>query len=432
MAKYLIMTLGTGEGVEHGLAKSIKSLNPDCIIFLASSRSQSLLERLKPFVPEISSRFQPLHFVRNEDDVEKCAEEAKKIILELVNQGIPIENIDADFTSGTKAMTAGLSIAASSLGVERLVYVTGERDPITGRVITGTERVLIIYPTKLSIDNKRRQLKLFFNKRLFEAGLALCDEILKSSNLPDIQKEFLFWESLFETYWYWDRFDHIKANEIIKTLSKEQIQEIQIDISKNKELLNRISMKLKDFNEKVKSKGKDLTEEEKTELLILKFSPELLSDLIINAERRAEEGKYDDAVARLYRVVEMIAQIALAKKGKDTSNLKPEEIPQELHPSFPEFSFSKKAIAVGIERGFQLLKALGDERADQYLKNEYLKNLLHSRNNSILAHGIASVGKETYENLKEETLKLANSFIPELEKFHLLEKALFPEIKAII
>lgn len=432
MAKYLIMTLGTGEGVEYGLAKSIKSLNPDYVIFLASSRSQSLFERLKPRVPEITSRFQPLRFVKNEDDVEKCAEEAKKVILELVNQGVPIENIDVDFTSGTKAMTAGLGIVAVALGVERLVYVTGERDPVTGRVITGTERVLIIYPTRLNIDNKRRQLKVLFNKRLFEAGLELCDEILKSCDLPDIQKEFLFWKSLFETYWYWDRFDHIRANEIIKTLSKEQLQKIQIDISKNKELLNRISMKLRNHNEKIKSKGKSLNKEEKSELLTLKFSPELLADLIINAERRAEEGKYDDAVARLYRVVEMIAQIDLAREGKDTSDLKPEEIPPELLPAFPEFSFSKKTISVGMERSFQLLNALGKERANQYLKNEYLKNLLHSRNNSILAHGISPVGQKIYLNLKDEVLKLANSFIPELKKFHLLEKALFPEIRAII
>ena len=36
-----------------------------------------------------------------------------------------------------------------------------------------------------------------------------------------------------------------------------------------------------------------------------------LSDLLNNAQRRIKEQKYDDAVARLYRITELIAQINL-------------------------------------------------------------------------------------------------------------------------
>jgi len=38
-----------------------------------------------------------------------------------------------------------------------------------------------------------------------------------------------------------------------------------------------------------------------------KPEPYYVADLINNAERRAEESKYDDAVARLYRTMELIA-----------------------------------------------------------------------------------------------------------------------------
>lgn len=38
---------------------------------------------------------------------------------------------------------------------------------------------------------------------------------------------------------------------------------------------------------------------------------EQVQDLILNAERRAVQERYDDAVARLYRAVEMVAQVRL-------------------------------------------------------------------------------------------------------------------------
>jgi hypothetical protein len=45
-------------------------------------------------------------------------------------------------------------------------------------------------------------------------------------------------------------------------------------------------------------------------------------DLIANARRRAEEGFYDDAVGRLYRTMEMLAQFELLTKyDQDTSDI---------------------------------------------------------------------------------------------------------------
>lgn len=59
MAKYLIISLGTGEGVKHGLTQSIRTLNADCIVFLGSKKSPQLLDRPKSLVPEFMPKFQP-------------------------------------------------------------------------------------------------------------------------------------------------------------------------------------------------------------------------------------------------------------------------------------------------------------------------------------------------------------------------------------
>ena len=59
MAKCLIVSLRTGEGVEHGLTQSIRTLNPDCIIFFGSNKSPQLLDRLELLIPEFIPKFQP-------------------------------------------------------------------------------------------------------------------------------------------------------------------------------------------------------------------------------------------------------------------------------------------------------------------------------------------------------------------------------------
>jgi len=170
--KYLIMTLGTGQGVENGLAKSIKAVNPDRVIFLVTGQSAATIDRISAIVPEMTGRFEPPEPLADSDDVEKCAEDAKRVILRAMDRGASASEIDADFTSGTKAMTAGLAVAATALGVERLVYVSGERERGGGgRVLTGTERVISVYPTQFVIDQRRRELRTLFNRRLFETGL---------------------------------------------------------------------------------------------------------------------------------------------------------------------------------------------------------------------------------------------------------------------
>jgi CRISPR-associated protein (TIGR02710 family) len=359
------------------------------------------------------------------DDVEKCAEEAKQAILEALDRGATLGTIDADFTSGTKAMTAGLAIATTALGAERLVYVTGERESRTGRVLSGTERVVSVYPVQLTIDANRRQLKTLFNRRLFDSGLVLVAQVLDSCLRPDVQQEFNFWKRLFETYREWDRFDHQRAADGINKIPKEYLKLLNLDLDPNKELLGRLSNKLGT----AWSARKQKRETSEAELLSLEYCPEILADLLANADRRADEGKYDDAVARLYRAAELVGQIALAGIGIDSSNVRPNQVPDAALELFREGGRAQQA--VGLDKKYRLLSALEDERAELYLKNRRLRSLLKTRNNSILAHGTTAVGGETFESLRQEVIALARAFVPELEKHRLVEKAGFPEIKTI-
>lgn len=58
--------------------------------------------------------------------------------------GYSSENIYLDFTSGTKAMSVGASLAAFLNDCRTMVYISGsERAPDTGRVVTGSEIVMV-------------------------------------------------------------------------------------------------------------------------------------------------------------------------------------------------------------------------------------------------------------------------------------------------
>jgi len=413
MPKYLVMTLGTGSGVESGLAYSIRVHNPDRVIFLASKASEKTIERIHPLVPEYKDRLE-IRYMKNEDDVERCAIEALECLRELLKTGTRISDILADFTSGTKAMTAGLCMAAVGMGLQQLSYVSGERDPVTGRVISGTERVLTVHLGLLTAHEQKRRMVSLFNRRHFAEGLTLASRLADSYAIPELRDEFKNWRVLFEAFHRWDLFDHVGAEREIKALDKGFIEHYGLNLDACKEMLGRISEKMS-----------KLAESPPAKVMPVVF-PELLADLLANAQRRAEEGRYDDAVARLYRACEMAAQLALLDKGHNTSCLETDRLPPEALESLGLTPDVKGPVMIAMERAYLLLRALGDERADRYLDNPKLRNLLTARNRSILAHGVNPVDPEVCEELRKEVVEICGSFVEKLDR--LMRLAQFPTI----
>lgn len=143
--------------------------------------------------------------------------------------------------------------------------------------------------------------------------------------------------------------------------------------------------------------------------------PYLIADLINNAKRRAEEEqKYDDAIARLYRTIELIAQYRLKTKYKiDPSQAKIEEIPEEL---LKKWNIPPtETVKLPLEKVYELLKTKNDELGQKYLQDKKLRNLLSKRNTSILAHGLTPVTKETYKELHQKTIEYAKITVKNLD-----------------
>jgi len=119
--------------------------------------------------------------------------------------------------------------------------------------------------------------------------------------------------------------------------------------------------------------------------------PARLFDLWRNAERRAAQGRYDDAAARVYRLLEWSAQWLLRGRcGLDTGDVPPDRVP----PGMALAPNDKGRIQVGLMAAWELLAHhQPDSPAGAFFRAERnaLLDWLRMRNQSILAHGFQPV-----------------------------------------
>jgi CRISPR-associated protein (TIGR02710 family) len=142
-------------------------------------------------------------------------------------------------------------------------------------------------------------------------------------------------------------------------------------------------------------------------------SDTLLRELLDNALRTAGQGRYEDAAARLYRAMEMQAQLWLADAtgGLFTNGrCKPQSI-AKLPPALTALPFchpdDRGEIRLSLEQCFLALDALGHEpscavAADIALERKSrFRAATEKRNTSILAHGVRAIGKDGFEQMKQ-------------------------------
>lgn len=150
--------------------------------------------------------------------------------------------------------------------------------------------------------------------------------------------------------------------------------------------------------------GKALGEQKPVDLAVI--------DLINNARRRMEEGKFDDATARLYRACELLEQWRLHEKfGIDTRDVDPAKVPEQSRKWLEGCrDRHDDVVRIGCARGYQLLTDFGDELGPRYGD---LKGKLKARNDSILAHGLTPVSGEACRSLLEVVESLARDVVPD-------------------
>ena len=291
--------------------------------------------------------------------------------IQSLGQRFPGARLLADYTGGTKTMTAGLvSAALESDGVE-LQLVTGSRADLV-KVRSGMEAVTQANVERVRLERAMRPYVAAWRRYAYaeaQQGLAA----LPRPRDRDLAARLAMLRDLSRGLDAWDRFDHGVALECLEPYRPR--------IGASWTLLL--------------AALKRLTTEDETQ------EPARLFDLWRNAERRAAQGRYDDAVARVYRLLEWSAQWLLRSRcGIDTSDVSPERVP----PGMLLTPNSKGQIQVDLVRAWELLTYhQPDSPTGAFFRAERnaLLDWLHMRNHSILAHGFRPVADSDWRKTVE-------------------------------
>jgi len=144
---------------------------------------------------------------------------------------------------------------------------------------------------------------------------------------------------------------------------------------------------------------------------------ELVQDLLLNAERRGRRGWFDDAVARLYRASELLAQtyIRLELRLAGEPDWTQRQLTLATGETFPNTG------VLGLYRWLQHYETVRHQgKGDCGLGNLYsrqwreLKRLFDSRNASLLGHGLTPISQADWQSLQNRITNLLTSMISDL------------------
>ncbi len=392
----MIITVG---GTPQPIIKSIIEYKPVFVSFLPSQQSFEQVTDIKRQVKEVTGiEFQSeITIVDNVNDLYHCFKKAEEAVERVLKKGYSGKRVIVDYTGGTKNMSVALSLAAINNGFV-FSYVGGKERTKNGVgvVVNGTEEVYTnINPWDFLGLEERKVMSILFNNYQFMAAKAVADSISqKSSKLKPIFQKISI---LIEGFYLWDMFRHKEAKDKFKSINLDDLVAIDDD-------------NIRDFAQKAIKIIKKLDDILKKSYGGNKLCIELINDLFSNAERRFHEGKIDDAILRLYRIVEMTAQLRLIENFNiDTSDVKPDQIPEELRDEYLKSykSESDGKIKIPLEASYRLLELLGDPYGKLFIQNKQrFQDIQTARNYSYLAHGFRSSSEKAYINLRNFLIEL--------------------------
>jgi CRISPR-associated protein (TIGR02710 family) len=326
--------------------------------------------------------------IKNPDDLNNCYIESLNL-LSGEKEKYPDAEIVIDYTGGTKSMSVGLGAAAMDVSGITVCLVKGTRTDLI-KVQNGTQRIKL---TQMNIGFLKRQIdvaKNLMDRYDYDGAIGILEEAAKHPNIPEeADAEIDKYLTISKTYLAWDRFDHVEAWRFLHHYRKWYV--------KNVMFLEAViwSRKIFDINfNKIPIEG-------------LSIAPkgcgyELVEDLVLNAERRAEQGRFDDAVARLYRALELLVQLRLKLEYSIiTGEVDIEKLP-DIHKKEYEAKRDSKdnIIKIALKESYELLVKMNKEDPLTKIyteKEKHLWDLLNVRNNSLYAHGFTPILKEQYE-----------------------------------
>jgi hypothetical protein len=135
----------------------------------------------------------------------------------------------------------------------------------------------------------------------------------------------------------------------------------------------------------------------------------LLREILDNTLRTAAQHRFEDAAMRLYRCMELQAQIWLTEQTQGAYRHGKLQEGSALPQALQEWtnSLGNRGTKLTLEQIFVALGHLGDPRVQRVVEDLRLerrsrfRNTTEKRNTSVLAHGTSSIGVKGFERMKE-------------------------------
>jgi CRISPR-associated protein (TIGR02710 family) len=279
-----------------------------------------------------------------------------------------------------------------------------------GIVETGSERIVhAANPWEALGYQAVDEFITLFDQRAFAAAMEVARRARERVTAPDRKRALSALENLAAAFDAWDRFDHARAKQRLAEVRKGA-NDLQAAVGVDRaDRILRFTERHGEHLERLVSPTSSPTEEH-------------VRDLLANAKRRQEEGRIDDAVARLYRAIEAIAQGALAGRHgiPSTERVPVDRLPEPIRSRLEVGPKDDGTIRLGLQDAYALLAALGDQVGTNFTSSELCdpqRSPLTARNRSILAHGFERVPDAVFDRLWSGALALAETKAEDLPTF---------------
>lgn len=390
MTTILICTVG---GSHQPIVTAIKEVRPDFVQFICTDKDpgtgrpgsnvqitgngnciKASNQDEKPSLPNIPSQtgLKPEQFeicLTLSDDLDCIYADCCQALAFLV-QRFPSSSFVADYTGGTKSMSAGLIMAALERQDIQLQLVTGSRADLI-KVHDGSQFAAFANIEKIRFERLIAPYRQAWSRFAYsEAEAGLKD--IKAPGIAGLRSQYAQFRDLSRAFAEWDNFNHQTAVELLQNYAPSLPEALKAYLP--------IVMRLRDNRQDKREAAQ-------------------LFDLYLNAKRRAAQGRYDDAIARIYRLIEWTAQWVLKFQcGMDTSSIKKSDIPEGVVLT----QNRDNQYQAGLFAAWQLIKFKTEGAAAVFIRAEEkaLLNQIKSRNQSILAHGYEPVQQHNWQQLE--------------------------------
>ena len=306
-----------------------------------------------------------VHRIKDFDDLNGCYLKSVQVLAE-IRRASPDARIVVDYTGGTKSMTAGLAAAALDDGGCEISLVVGRR----GDLVAVQSQTEFVRPVHVWDAQALRRVHAA-REVLVRYDYAAAEQVLRDATARFAGEQTISMLqrgiALCRVFDAWDKFQHSDARRLLQPYQSHFVNWWRI-----------LGVLAGD------SEGHGF---------------EWVEDLLMNAERRGSQERFDDAVGRFYRAAELTAQVWLRlAHGIETSDVQFAGTPESYHPSLERCRDADGRIKIGLLLAWDLIAAIPDDPLGIAFAAQRgrMLDFLKVRNSSLFAHGLRPVSNSDF------------------------------------